>query len=80
MPREAHKRGSDVHTRGLSSEKVCVTCMISEAGISYARPAKLGNHRRDREDTVRQLLGQILCARMTVRNRSISARAPLPCL
>ncbi len=175
MPREPHKRGSDVHRRGLSAEKVCVPCMISEAGISYARPAKLGkvssesilhafsgkvspdavlctdrekaytafagangnrliqtdpdcriredkgqiygiqrinayhrtlkdlirgfhgvstkylgnyivwndlicNQRRNRGDTVTQLLGQILCVRMTVPGSSISARAPLPCL
>ena len=174
MPREAHKRGSDVHTSGLSSEKVSVPCMISDAGISYAKPAKLGkvssecilrtfqgmvspdavlctdrekayvsfagingnrliqtdpdcmittyrgktygiqrinayhrtlkdfmrgfhgvstkhlgsyivwndlmrNHRRGREDTLRQLLGQLLNVRMTIRNSSISARAPLPC-
>ncbi len=174
MPREAHKRGSDVHTSGLSAEKVCVPCMISDAGISYARPAKLGkvssecilrtfkgivspdavlctdrekayvsfagsngnrliqteagcrvtmeggrtygiqrinayhrtlkdfirgfhgvstkhlgnyiiwndlirSSRRAREDTVSQLLGQILCIKMTVHNRAISARAPLPC-
>ena len=42
MPRRAHKRGSDIHTSGLSSEKVCVPCMISEDGLSYARAAKLG--------------------------------------
>ena len=175
MPRKPHQRGSDVHTSGLSSEKVCVPCMISEAGISYAKPAKLGkissaciqhtfegkvspdavlctdrekayvsfaisngnrliqtdpdcrimtvqgkrygiqrinayhrtlkdfirgfhgvstkhlgnyivwndlllNHRRNREEAVSQLLGQILCVRMTVPGSSISSRAPLPCL
>ena len=42
MPREAHKRGTDVHTKGLSAEKVCVPCMVGEEGISYAMPAKLG--------------------------------------
>ena len=42
MPREAHKRGNDVHTKGVSSEKVCVPCAINDTGISYARPGKLG--------------------------------------
>ena len=42
MPRKAHKRGNDVHAKGLSSEKVCVPCALSDTGISYARPGKLG--------------------------------------
>ena len=42
MPREPHKRGNAVHTRGSSSEKVCVPCAVSDAGLSYAKPAKLG--------------------------------------
>ena len=42
LPREARKRGGSVHTGGLSSEKVCVPCAVSEEGIAYARPAKLG--------------------------------------
>lgn len=42
MPRKAHKRGSDVHAKGLSSEKVCVPCAVNDAGISYAKPGKLG--------------------------------------
>ena len=42
MPRNAHKRGNDTHTSGLSSEKVCVPCAVNDAGISYARPGKLG--------------------------------------
>ena len=42
MPRKAHKRGNDVHAKGLSSEKVCVPSAISDAGISYAKPGKLG--------------------------------------
>ena len=174
MPRRPHKRGSDIHTKGLSSEKVCVPCMINDAGVSYARPAKLGkvssacirdtfeglvspeailctdrerayiafarhngnrlirtgtdrrttseqgksygiqrinayhrklkefirsfhgvstkhldryiiwhdlmqNSRRKREETVLQLLGQILCTRMRIYNSAVSARPPLPC-
>ena len=42
LPREPHKRGNSVHTKGLSSEKVCVPCAVSDAGISYAKPAKVG--------------------------------------
>jgi len=42
LPREPHKRGHSVRTKGLSSEKVCVPCAVSEAGFSYARPAKTG--------------------------------------
>ena len=42
LPRAPHKRGHSVHAKGLSSEKVCVPCAVNEAGISYARPAKLG--------------------------------------
>ena len=42
MPREAHRRGNDVHAKGLSSEKVCVPCAVDTSGISYARPVKLG--------------------------------------
>jgi transposase-like protein len=42
MPRKAHKRGNDVHEKGLSSEKVCVPCAVNDTGISYAKPGKLG--------------------------------------
>ena len=42
MPRKAHKRGNDVHAKGLSSEKVCVPCAVNDTGISYAKPGKLG--------------------------------------
>jgi hypothetical protein len=42
MPRKAHKRGSDVRAKGLSSEKVCVPCAVNDTGISYAKPGKLG--------------------------------------
>ena len=42
MPRKAHKRGNDVHVKGLSAEKVCVPCAVNDAGISYAKPGKLG--------------------------------------
>ncbi len=42
MPRKAHKRGNDNHVKGLSAEKVCVPCAISDAGVSYSEPGKLG--------------------------------------
>ncbi len=42
MPRKAHKRGNDNHVKGLSSEKVCVPCAISDTGVSYSEPGKLG--------------------------------------
>jgi len=42
MPRKAHKRGNDIHTSGLSSEKVCVPCAVNDTGLAYAKPAKLG--------------------------------------
>ena len=37
------------------------------------------NSRRKREETVLQLLGQILCTRMRIYNSAVSARPPLPC-
>ncbi|MBR2766388.1 MAG: IS1595 family transposase [Blautia sp.] len=42
LPREPHKRGHSVRTKGLSSEKVCVPCAVNDAGFSYARPGKTG--------------------------------------
>jgi len=42
MPRKAHKRGNDVHSKGLSSDKVCVPCAVNDTGISYAKPGKPG--------------------------------------
>ena len=42
LPREPRKRGRSVHAKGLPSEKVCVPCAVSEEGVSFARPAKLG--------------------------------------
>ncbi|MCR5652145.1 MAG: transposase [Lachnospiraceae bacterium] len=36
------KNGNDIHAKGLSSEKVCVPSAVSDAGISYAKPGKLG--------------------------------------
>lgn len=42
MPRKAHKRGNDTHTRGLSHEQVCVPCAVNKEGLSIARATNLG--------------------------------------
>lgn len=42
MPRTPHKRGNDIHTKGLSLEKVCVPCAVNESGIAYGTPIKTG--------------------------------------
>lgn len=55
MPREAHKRGGEVHRKGLSSDKVCVPCAISDAGISFSRPGKLG---KVSSECVERILGE----------------------
>ena len=40
MPRKAHKRGKDIHTRGLSHEHV--PCGVNGTGLSVARISNLG--------------------------------------
>ena len=57
MPRPAHKRGDDVHTKGLSSEKVCVPCAVSDRGIAYAKPVKLG---KVSAECIKAVLGQVI--------------------
>lgn len=42
LPRKAHKRGNDTHTRGLSREQVCVPCAVNKEGLSIARATNLG--------------------------------------
>lgn len=42
MPREAHKRGNSVHTKGLSDEKVCVVCAVNEDNVPIAKVGKTG--------------------------------------
>ena len=42
MPRSPHRRGKQVHTRGVSNEQVCVPCALSRAGLAFAKAAKLG--------------------------------------
>ena len=55
MPRDAHKRGNDIHTNGLSSEKVCVPCAVDDAGRSYAKPGKLG---KVSSECIERILGE----------------------
>ena len=42
MPREARRRGGEVHLRGLSHEKVCVPCAVNRSGLSIAKASNLG--------------------------------------
>jgi len=42
MPREVHKRGKSIHTRGLSYQQVCVPCAIDRIGHSISKIATLG--------------------------------------
>ena len=42
MPRKAHKRGKDIHTRDLSHEQVCVPCAVNRNGLSIAKITNLG--------------------------------------
>ena len=42
MPREPHKRGSQVSKRGLSNELLCVPCAVDTAGNMIGRSVKLG--------------------------------------
>ena len=54
MPREAHKRGGEIHTRGLSHEQVCVSCAVNRSGLSIAKVATLG---RITTETLQQVFG-----------------------
>lgn len=42
MERAPHKRGTDVHTRGLSKELVCIPCAVDRNGQSVGRATNLG--------------------------------------
>ena len=42
MPRKAHKRGNDTHIRGISHEKVCVPCAVTQDGLSISKQSNLG--------------------------------------
>ena len=41
IPRKPHKRGCDVHKRGISKEKVCVSCAVNREGLSIAKSSNL---------------------------------------
>lgn len=47
MPREAHRRGNDVHARGLSSEQVCVPTAVTRQGLSVGKIGNLGTVKRE---------------------------------
>ena len=42
MPKESHKRGNDIHTGGLSDDKVCILCAVDPAGIPVSKAGKTG--------------------------------------
>ncbi|MBP3201099.1 MAG: IS1595 family transposase [Lachnospiraceae bacterium] len=42
MPREPHKRGGDIHIRGLSKEQVCIFCSLNLNNLSYGKVSNLG--------------------------------------
>ncbi len=42
MPREPHRRGSQVSKRGLSDELLCIPCAVDSAGNVIGRSVKLG--------------------------------------
>jgi hypothetical protein len=78
MPRPAHKRGNDNHTKGLSSEKICVPCAISDGGLAYARPEKLGKASSECiEDAFDGIIspGAILCTDNEKAYRAFAGKA-----
>lgn len=42
MPRESHKRGSQVRKRGLSDELLCIPCAVDAVGNVIGRSIKCG--------------------------------------
>ena len=42
MPRESHKRGSQISKRGLSNELLCIPCAVDETGNVIGRSIKCG--------------------------------------
>lgn len=42
MPRKAHRRGKEVHTRGLSHEQVCCLCIVNRKGRSIVKVSNRG--------------------------------------
>jgi hypothetical protein len=63
MPRKAHKRGNDIRVKGLSEEKVCVPCAVSDTGISYSKPGKLG---KISSECINRVLGKKIAPHATL--------------
>ena len=63
MPRKAHKRGNDIRVKGLSAEKVCVPCAVSDTGISYSKPGKLG---KISSECINRVLGKKIAPHATL--------------
>lgn len=64
IPRKPHERGGDVHTKGLSSEKVCVMCAVDKDGIPVtmaAKPGKVSSDCVTKAFTGRLLKDTVLC-------------------
>lgn len=57
LPRPPHKRGTKAQKRGISQEKVCVTCGINLNGLSIAKISNLG--RPQLSDLQKVLQGRI---------------------
>ena len=53
MPRAAHRRSGDVHTRGLCQEQVCVPTAVTREGLSVGR---VGCFRAASREAVRRVL------------------------
>lgn len=70
MPRKAHKRGGDVHTRGLSSEQVCVPTAVTRQGLSVGKVGSLGTAKRE---AVRQVLDGHIAEQATLCTDSLKA-------
>ncbi len=66
LPRKAHKRGQSSHKRGLSDDKVCISCAISRANSRvYAKATTLGR-------TNANTLGKIMKSRLKKCRRLIT--------
>ena len=70
MPRKAHRRGGDVHTRGLSSEQVCVPTAVTRQGLSVGKVGSLGTTKRE---AVKQVLDGHVAEQATLCTDSLKA-------
>lgn len=43
MPREAHKRGGEIHSKGLGKDHVCIVCALDDEGNSVCHVSGLGS-------------------------------------